>query len=57
MLYLFSDSAATITARRFVAAHWDTSLPPEQAAFNCGAPAAWPDLARDPVWPGGRPKE
>ncbi len=57
MLYLFSDAAATITARRFVAAHWDTSLPPEQAAFNCGAPAAWPDLARNPVWPGGRPKE
>lgn len=57
MLHLFSDAAATITARRFVAAHWDTSLPPEQAAFNCGAPAAWPDLARNPVWPGGRPKE
>jgi NAD(P)-dependent dehydrogenase (short-subunit alcohol dehydrogenase family) len=57
MLYLFSDAAAGVTARRFVAAHWDASLPPGQAAFLAGAPAAWPDLARNPVWPGGRPKE
>ncbi len=55
MLYLFSDAAANVSARRFVAAHWDPSLPPAQAAFVSGAPAAWPDLARNPVWPGGRP--
>jgi NAD(P)-dependent dehydrogenase (short-subunit alcohol dehydrogenase family) len=55
MLYLFSAAGAGITGRRFVAAHWDASLPAEQAAFNAGAPAGWPDLARTPVWPGGRP--
>ncbi|MGE0420274.1 MAG: SDR family NAD(P)-dependent oxidoreductase [Acetobacteraceae bacterium] len=55
MLYLMSDAGADVTARRFVAAHWDPSLPPAQAAFVSGAPAAWPDLARNPVWPGGRP--
>ena len=55
MLYLFSDEANEVTGRRFVAAHWDPSLSAAQAAFRAGAPAAWPDLARSPVWPGGRP--
>jgi NAD(P)-dependent dehydrogenase (short-subunit alcohol dehydrogenase family) len=55
MLYLFSDAAAGVTGRRFVAAHWDPALAPAQAAFEAGAPAGWPDLARNPVWPGGRP--
>jgi len=55
MLYLFTDQAATVTGRRFVAANWDPALPPGQAAFVAGAPAGWPDLARNPVWPGGRP--
>jgi NAD(P)-dependent dehydrogenase (short-subunit alcohol dehydrogenase family) len=55
MLYLFGDSAAGVTGRRFVAAHWDPELPGDQAAYHAGAPAGWPDLARNPVWPGGRP--
>ena len=55
MLYLFSDEANEVTGRRFVAAHWDPSLSAAQAAYRAGAPAAWPDLARSPVWPGGRP--
>jgi NAD(P)-dependent dehydrogenase (short-subunit alcohol dehydrogenase family) len=55
MLYLFGDRAVGVTGRRFVAAQWDTELSPEQAAFQAGAPAGWPDLARSPVWPGGRP--
>jgi NAD(P)-dependent dehydrogenase (short-subunit alcohol dehydrogenase family) len=55
MLYLFSDNAAGVTGRRFVAAHWDPALPDDQAAYQAGAPAGWPDLAGNPVWPGGRP--
>jgi NAD(P)-dependent dehydrogenase (short-subunit alcohol dehydrogenase family) len=55
MLYLFSDRAVGVTGRRFVAAHWDPELSEEQAAYRAGAPAGWPDLARSPVWPGGRP--
>jgi NAD(P)-dependent dehydrogenase (short-subunit alcohol dehydrogenase family) len=55
MLYLFGDRAVGVTGRRFVAAHWDPELPEEQAAYQAGAPAGWPDLARSPVWPGGRP--
>ncbi len=56
MLYLCSDAAADVSGRRFVAAHWDPSLPAAQAAEQAGAPAGWPDLARNPVWPGGGPK-
>jgi NAD(P)-dependent dehydrogenase (short-subunit alcohol dehydrogenase family) len=56
MLYLCSDEASGVTGRRFVAAHWDPALPAEQAAAKSGAPAAWPDLAQSPVWPGGKPK-
>jgi len=55
MLYLFSGRGAGVTGRRFVAAHWNPNIPPEQAAFIAGAPAGWPELAKSPVWPGGRP--
>lgn len=55
MLYLFSDAASGITGRRYVAANWDPALPAEQAEAASGAPAGWPDLARNPVWPGRRP--
>ena len=55
MLYLFSDAAAEVTGRRYVAANWDPALPDEQAEAASGAPAGWPDLARSPVWPGRRP--
>jgi len=56
MLYLCSDAAGEVTGRRFVAAHWDPELPAAQAAAASGAPAGWPDLAKNPVWPGGGPK-
>jgi len=55
MLYLFSDAASDMTGRRYVAANWDPALPDEQAEAASGAPAGWPDLARNPVWPGRRP--
>ena len=55
MLYLCSDAAAEVTGRRFVAAHWDPALPDAEAAAQGGAPAGWPDLAQNPVWPGGKP--
>src|SRR3954470_12581875 len=32
LLWLVSDAAAGISGRRFIAADWDTSLPPAQAA-------------------------
>src|SRR5712692_6498343 len=32
LLWLVSDAAAGVTGRRFLAVHWDSSLPPAQAA-------------------------
>jgi len=55
ILWLCSDAANAITGNRYVAAHWDTAVSPEQAEKSCRAPAAWPQLAQTPVWPGGKP--
>jgi NAD(P)-dependent dehydrogenase (short-subunit alcohol dehydrogenase family) len=49
--WLLSDAAATITARRFIAADWDTALPPAQAADRAAAPIAWLGIARMPIEP------
>ncbi len=52
LLWLISDAAAAVTARRFVAMDWDASLPGEQAAEKAGVPIAWLGIARMPVEPG-----
>jgi NAD(P)-dependent dehydrogenase (short-subunit alcohol dehydrogenase family) len=52
LLWLISDAAASVTARRFVAMDWDASLRPEQAAEKAGVPIAWLSIARMPVEPG-----
>jgi NAD(P)-dependent dehydrogenase (short-subunit alcohol dehydrogenase family) len=51
LVWLASDAAAKVTGRRFLAVHWDTSLPPEQAAEKCGAPVAWTSIATMPITP------
>ena len=51
LLWLVSDAAAGVTARRFVAADWDGSLPAAQAAEKAGAPIAWLGIARMPIEP------
>ena len=57
MLYLCSEAGGAVTGRRFVAAEWDPALPDAVAAQAAGAPIGWPDLAQNPVWPGGRPND
>src|SRR3990172_9357957 len=49
LLWLVSDAAAGVTAKRFIAADWDRSLPPSQAAEKAGAPIAWLGIARMPI--------
>lgn len=49
LLWLLSDEANDVNARRFVAADWDASLPPKQAAQKAGVPIAWGDIARMPI--------
>ena len=56
MLHLASDAGGDVTGMRFVAAKWDSSLAVAEAIAASGAPAGWPDLAKNPVWPGGGPK-
>jgi NAD(P)-dependent dehydrogenase (short-subunit alcohol dehydrogenase family) len=51
LLWLVSDAAAQVTGRRFLAAHWDASLPPTEAAEKCGAPIAWKSIATMPIEP------
>jgi NAD(P)-dependent dehydrogenase (short-subunit alcohol dehydrogenase family) len=52
LLWLISDAASGVTARRFVAMDWDASLPAEQAAERAGSPIAWLGIARMPREPG-----
>ena len=56
MLHLASDAGGSVTGMRFVAAKWESSVAVTDAIAASGAPAGWPDLARNPVWPGGGPK-
>jgi len=51
LLWLLSDAAAAVTARRFLGVHWDPSLPAEQAAERSGAPIAWTSIATMPIEP------
>jgi NAD(P)-dependent dehydrogenase (short-subunit alcohol dehydrogenase family) len=51
LLWLVSDAAAGVNGRRFIAADWDTALPPAQAAEKAAAPIAWMSIARMPIEP------
>ena len=57
ILWLCSDAGGAHTGHRYVAADWNAEAGSEAAARACRAPIAWPDLARNPVWPGGRPND
>lgn len=51
LLWLASEASNGVTGRRFIAALWDSDLPPAQAAEKAGAPAAWPSLGRQAIYP------
>jgi NAD(P)-dependent dehydrogenase (short-subunit alcohol dehydrogenase family) len=51
-LWLVSEASDGVSGRRFIAAHWDAGLPPDQAAAKSGSPIGWPELAAATVvWP------
>lgn len=56
MLWLASPAADGVTGRRYIAANWDTQLPPEEAAKRAGDAIGWPDLAKNVVWPTAVPE-
>ena len=51
LLWLLSEEARAVNARRFVAADWDASLAPARAAEKAGVPIAWLGIARMPIEP------
>ena len=57
ILWLCSEAGGAHTGHRYIAANWDAAADPVAAAEGCRAPIGWPDLAQNPVWPGGRPSE
>jgi NAD(P)-dependent dehydrogenase (short-subunit alcohol dehydrogenase family) len=46
VVWLASPQSDGISACRFIARDWDTSLPPAKAAARARMPAAWPELAQ-----------
>ncbi len=54
LIWLCSNAADGVTGQRFIAARWDKNLPPEQAAKQAGAPAAWQQLGLQAIHPIGR---
>lgn len=51
LVWLSSSQSDGVTGRRFIGAQWDSTLAPADAAAAAGAPAAWPDLVQNVVWP------
>jgi NAD(P)-dependent dehydrogenase (short-subunit alcohol dehydrogenase family) len=51
LIWLCSNASDGINGQRFIGAKWDEKLPPEQAARNAGAPAAWQQLGRQSIMP------
>jgi 3-oxoacyl-[acyl-carrier protein] reductase len=54
LLWLVSDATDAITGKRFIAAFWDKTLAPAQAAEKCSAPIAWQQLGRQAIFPDGK---
>lgn len=54
LLFLVSEAASAINGQRFLAVHWDRSLPVAEAAAKAGAPVAWRSIATMPIFPAGR---
>ena len=52
-VWLASDESNEITGQRFLAVHWDPSLPNEMASETAMAPIAWAGLGAQTVYPSG----
>ena len=52
-VWLASDESNDVTGRRFLAVHWDPSLPNEVASEKAMAPIAWEGLGSQTVFPAG----
>lgn len=55
IVWLCAEAGDDATGQRYIAADWDPAVDAGEAASVSRAPAAWPELAQNPVWPGGKP--
>jgi NAD(P)-dependent dehydrogenase (short-subunit alcohol dehydrogenase family) len=51
IVWLMSDDADGFTGRRLAGLAWNAALPGRQAAEQASAPAAWPGVGQQAVWP------
>lgn len=51
VVWLASDASDGVNGRRFIAYNWDESLPAEERIERASAPAAWPQLGSQAVYP------
>ena len=51
LVWLCSEEARGTNGRRFIAYHWDESLPLEERLEKSGGPAAWPQLGGHAIVP------
>ena len=51
LLWLTTTEADAVNGQRLVAAKWNEAIPAVQAAQNCSAPAAWPQLGQQAIRP------
>jgi len=52
VVWLSSDASEGFTGRRIIAYFWDESLPLAERLEKASAPAAWPQLGRQAIFPG-----
>jgi NAD(P)-dependent dehydrogenase (short-subunit alcohol dehydrogenase family) len=52
VVWLGSDASEAFTGRRIIAYVWDESLPIAERLEKASAPAAWPQLGRQAIFPG-----
>jgi NAD(P)-dependent dehydrogenase (short-subunit alcohol dehydrogenase family) len=52
VVWLASEASHGVNGRRIIAYFWDESLPLEARLEKCSAPAAWPQLGRQAIFPG-----
>jgi NAD(P)-dependent dehydrogenase (short-subunit alcohol dehydrogenase family) len=51
IVWLASEESRNVTGQRFIAYHWDESLPLNERIEEAGAPVGWPQLGRRSIRP------
>jgi len=51
VVWLASEASNNFTGKRIIAQHWDERLPLDERLAKSSAPAAWPQLGRQAIYP------